>query len=153
MNRSRYVSRPLDTTDRAIIAALSENGRTTVRDLAARIGLSSPSITERIHKLEDAGAIRGYTIVVDPKAFGLGIAAHVRMRALPGELKRLAQMLIDTPEVVEADRITGEDCFLAKVVVSDVQELEAVIDRFAPFSSIDTAIIQSATVVRRLPKL
>ena len=125
----------------------------TVRDLSARIGLSSPSITERIHKLEDAGAIRGYTIVVDPKAFGLGIAAHVRMRALPGELKRLAQMLIDTPEVVEADRITGEDCFLAKVVVSDVQELEAVIDRFVPFSSIDTAIIQSATVVRRLPKL
>ena len=153
MNRSRYVSRPLDTTDRAIIAALSENGRMTVRDLSARIGLSSPSITERIHKLEDAGAIRGYTIVVDPKAFGLGIAAHVRMRALPGELKRLAQMLIDTPEVVEADRITGEDCFLAKVVVSDVQELEAVIDRFVPFSSIDTAIIQSATVVRRLPKL
>ena len=153
MNRSRYVSRPLDTTDRAIIAALSENGRMTVRDLAAQIGLSSPSITERIHKLEDAGAIRGYTIVVDPKAFGLGIAAHVRMRALPGELKRLAQMLIDTPEVVEADRITGEDCFLAKVVVSDVQELEAVIDRFVPFSSIDTAIIQSATVVRRLPKL
>ena len=110
-------------------------------------------ITERIHKLEDAGAIRGYTIVVDPKAFGLGIAAHVRMRAMPGEVKRLAQMLIDTPEVVEADRVTGEDCFLAKVVVSDVHELEIVIDRFLPFSSADTALIQSSTVIRRLPKL
>ena len=143
MNRSRYVSRPLDTTDRAIIAALSENGRMTVRDLSARIGLSSPSITERIHKLEDAGAIRGYTIVVDPKAFGLGIAAHVRMRALPGGVKRLAQMLVDTPEVIEADRVTGEDCFMAKIVVCDVHELEIVIDRFLPFSSADTAIIQS----------
>lgn len=153
MNRSRYVTRPLDTTDQAIIAALSENGRMTVRELAATIGLSSPSVTERIHKLEDAGAIRGYTIAVDPKAFGLGIAAHVRMRAMPGEVKRLAQMLIDTPEIVEADRVTGEDCFLAKVLVSDVQELETVIDRFLPFSSADTAIVQSATVVRRLPKL
>ena len=153
MNRSRYVSRPLDATDRAIIAALSENGRVTVRELATQIGLSSPSITERIHKLEDAGAIRGYTIVVDPKAFGLGIAAHVRMRALPGEVKRVAQMLSESPEVVEADRVTGEDCFLAKVVVSDLYELESVIDRFVPFSSTDTAIIQSATVVRRLPKL
>ena len=123
MNRSRYLSRPLDTTDRAIIAALSENGRMTVRDLAAQIGLSSPSITERIHKLEDAGAIRGYTIVVDPKAFGLGIAAHVRMRALPGEVKRLAQMLVDTPEVIEADRVTGEDCFLAKVVAGPQRAL------------------------------
>jgi Lrp/AsnC family leucine-responsive transcriptional regulator len=153
MNRSRYVNRPLDKTDRVIIAALSENGRMTVRDLAAQIGLSSPSITERIHKLEDAGAIRGYTIVVDPRAFGFGIAAHVRMRAMPGEMKRLAQMLIDTPEVVEADRVTGEDCFFAKVVVSDVHELETIIDRFLPFSSTDTAIIQSSPVVRRLPKL
>lgn len=152
MNRSRYVARPLDATDRAIIAALSTNGRMTVQKLAHQIGLSSPSVTERIHKLRDAGAIRGYTVVVDPKAFGLGIAAHVRMRAMPGEVQRLAQMLIDTPEVVEADRVTGEDCFLAKIVVSDVQELETVIDRFLPFSSTDTAIIQSSTVVRRLPK-
>ena len=153
MNRSRYVTRPLDTTDRAIIAALSTNGRMTVQKLAHQIGLSSPSVTERIHKLQDAGAIRGYTVVVDPKAFGLGIAAHVRIRAMPGEVQRLAQMLIDTPEVVEADRVTGEDCFLAKLVVSDVQELETVIDRFLPFSSTDTAIIQSSTVIRRLPKL
>lgn len=153
MNRSRYVTRTIDSIDRAIIAALKKNGRMTVRELAANIGLSSPSITERIHKLQDAGAIQGYTIVVDHKVFGLRIAAHVRMRAMPGEVNRVAQMLIDTPEVVEADRVTGEDCFLAKVVVGDVRELETVIDRFLPFSSTDTAIIQSSTVVRRLPKL
>lgn len=153
MNRSRYVSRPTDTIDRAIIAALTENGRMTVRELAAQIGLSSPSVTERIHKLEDEGAIRGYTIAVDPGVFGLGIAAHIRMRAIPGHVQRLAQMLIDTPQVIEADRVTGEDCFLAKVVVCDLHELETVIDRFVPFSSTDTAIIQSSTVARRLPKL
>lgn len=153
MNRSRYLTRPLDTTDRAIIAALSKNGRMTVQKLAHQIGLSSPSVTERIHKLQDAGAIRGYTIVVDPKAFGLGIAAHVRMCARPGEVQRLAQMLIDTPEVVEADRVTGEDCFLAKVVACNVLELENVIDRFQPYASADMAIILSSTVERRLPKL
>ena len=153
MNRSRYVTRPLDATDRAIIVALSENGRMTVRELAAHIGLSSPSVTERIHKLEDAGAIQGYSVLVDPKVFGLGIAAHVRLRAMPGEVKRVAQMLIDTPEIVEADRVTGEDCFLAKVLASNVLELENVIDRFQPYASADTAIILSSTVVRRLPKL
>lgn len=153
MNRSRYVTRPLDATDRAIIAALSENGRMTVRELAALIGLSSPSVTERIHKLEDAGAIQGYSVLVDPKVFGLGIAAHVRLRAMPGEVKRVAKMLIDTPEIVEADRVTGEDCFLAKVVAGNVLELENVIDRFQPYASADTAIILSSTVARRLPKL
>ena len=153
MNRSRYVTRRLDTTDRDIIAALTEDGRMTVRDLAAQIGLSSPSATDRIHKLKDAGAITGYTVLVDPKAFGLNIAAYVRIRAMPGEVKRVAQMLSDTPEVVEADRVTGADCFLAKVLVCDVQELEAVVNRFVPFAATHTAIIQSSTVVRRLPKL
>lgn len=72
---------------------------------------------------------------------------------MPGQVQRLAQMIIDTPEIVEADRVTGEDCFMAKVVVSNVHELETVIDRFLPFSSTDTAIVQSSTVVRRLPRL
>ena len=75
------------------------------------------------------------------------------MHAIPGEVKKLMQMLIDTPEVVEADHVTGKDCFLAKIVVCDVQTLETVVDRFLPFASTDTAIIQSSTVVRRLHKL
>jgi Lrp/AsnC family transcriptional regulator, leucine-responsive regulatory protein len=153
MNRSRYVTRPLDKTDRAIIAALTEDGRMTIRDLADQIGMSSPSITERIHKLEDAGAIRGYTVLVDPTVFGLGTSAFVRMSAIPGQGKKLEQMLDDSPEVVEADRITGQDCFLAKLVVSDARELQAVVDRFQLYASADIAIILSSSVVRRLPKL
>lgn len=153
MNRSRYVTRRLDETDREIIAALNEDGRMTIRELADKIGMSSPSVTERIHKLEDAGAIRGYTILFDPKVFGLGIAAHVRMRVRPGEARRVAQMLFDAPEVVEADHVTGEDCFMAKVVVCNVQALETLVDRFLPFASTDTAIVQSTTVRSRLPKL
>lgn len=115
--------------------------------------MPSPSVTERIHKLENADAIRGYSVLVDPKVFGLGIAAHVRIRAMPGEVKRVAQMLIDAPEVVAADRVTGEDCFLAKVVAGNVLELENVTDRFQPYASADTAIILSSTIERRLPKL
>lgn len=153
MNRSRYVTRQIDKIDRAIIAALTEDGRMTIRDLADQIDMSSPSVSERILKLKDAGAIKGYSVQVDPKAFGLVVAAHVRMHAMPGTVKRLEQLLKDTPEVIEADHVTGEDCFLAKLVVHDVAELEAVIDRFRSFSSIDTAIILSPTVARCLPRL
>jgi Lrp/AsnC family transcriptional regulator, leucine-responsive regulatory protein len=85
--------------------------------------------------------------------FSICIAAHVRLRAMPGDVHRVAQMPIDAPEVVEADRVTGEDCFLAKVLACNVLELESVIDRFQPYASADTAIILSSTVVRRLPKL
>jgi Lrp/AsnC family transcriptional regulator, leucine-responsive regulatory protein len=105
-----------------------------------------------MHKLKDAAARPGYRVVVDSSDFGFGIAAHVRFRAMPGEVKRTAQMLIDTPEVVEADRVTEEDSFMTKLSVSDVQELESVIDRFQSLAATDIAIIQPSTVAPRLPK-
>jgi Lrp/AsnC family transcriptional regulator, leucine-responsive regulatory protein len=152
MNRSRYVNRPIDKTDRAIIAALTENGRVTFKDLAEQIELSSPSVTERIRKLEDCGAIRGYTITITPKALGLNVAAHVRFYAMPGEVKKVGQMLKDSPEVIEAVRVTGQDCFLATVVVRELEDIEKMTDRFERFASTDVAIIQSVTVAKRLPK-
>jgi Lrp/AsnC family transcriptional regulator, leucine-responsive regulatory protein len=153
MNRSRYVIRPLDTTDRAIVLALHTKGRITIRDLAEQIGLSSPSVTERILKMEDSGAIRGYSIIIDPKVFGLDVVAHLRILALPGLVDQLLQLLIDTPEIVEADRTTGDDCFLAKAIVRNLSELESLIDRFLPFSSISAFVVLSSPVVRRLPRI
>ena len=153
MNQSRYLTRRLDHIDRAIIAALSEDGRRTIKQVAELIGMSSPSIKARIDKIKDAGAISGYTALIDPRAFGLKVAAHIRMHARIGEVQRVMQLLRDTPEVVEAEQITGEDCFQVKVLVSDAQELHHVVSRFEPYASADTAIILANIVVRRLPKL
>jgi Lrp/AsnC family transcriptional regulator, leucine-responsive regulatory protein len=153
MNRSLYLVRPLDHIDRAIIAALYEDGRRTIKDIAELLNMSSPSITARIEKLKDAGAITGYTVVVDPGAFGLNVAAYVRMNAMPGQVPKLEKLIGDAPEVVESHQITGEDCFLAKVVVSDVHQLKTVVDRFRTCASADPAIILSSPVPIRLPKL
>jgi Lrp/AsnC family leucine-responsive transcriptional regulator len=153
MNRSRYLIRRIDHIDRAIIAALCEDGRRAIKEVAELLDMASPSITARVDKLKDAGAITGYTVVVDPGAFGLNVAAYVRMNAMPGQVRKLEQLIDDAPEVVEAHQITGEDCFLAKVVVSDLHELKIVVDRFQTCSKADTAIILSSPVPRRLPKL
>lgn len=71
MNRSRYIQRVVDPTDRSILAALAANARITVRELAQSIGLSAPSVAERIHRLEDTGVIDGYTIIIDAQALGI----------------------------------------------------------------------------------
>jgi Domain of unknown function (DUF4172)/Lrp/AsnC ligand binding domain/Fic/DOC family len=113
----------------------------------------TPSITARIDKLKDAGAITGYTVVVDPGAFGLNVAAFVRMNAMPGQMNKLIQMVKDTPEIVETFHITGKECLQAKMVVCDMQTLEAVVDRFGSCASTETSVIQSVTVAQRLPKL
>ena len=60
---------------------------------------------------------------VDPKALGLSLAAFVRIRPMPGQLAKVAELAQRAPEVVECHRITGEDCFLLKLHVADVQAL------------------------------
>lgn len=153
MNRSRYVNRAIDKTDRIIVAALFENGRMTFRELGDIIEMSGPSVKDHFNKLMDAGAIRGFTAIVDPKIFGYPIALHLRINAKPGEVDRIAQMLDETPQVIEAHRITGEGCFVASAYITDMAEVQSLSGRFEPFAATDVSVIQSTIVIRRLPKL
>jgi Lrp/AsnC family leucine-responsive transcriptional regulator len=122
-------------------------------DLARAVGLSPPSATERVRRLEEAGVIRGYAAVVDPAALGLSLAAYIRIRPLPGLLGKVAEVLLGLSAIVECDRVTGEDCFVAKAHVRSVAELEALIDEIIPYAMTNTSIIQSSPVRPRLPSL
>ena len=153
LNRSRYIIRALDPVDRAILLALAQNARVTVRELAQKIGLSSPSATERMRRLEDTGVIAGYTVAIDNHALGQPIGVHFRLHPITGEVPRIVAMLAETPEMIEADRVTGEHCLVAKAYVADLRDLERLIDRFLPYAATSAAVIQSSPVNRRLPKL
>jgi Lrp/AsnC family leucine-responsive transcriptional regulator len=139
--------------DVAILRSLSLDARITMADLARSVGLSAPSVAERVRRLEEAGVIRGYGARIDPAALGLGLAAYVRVRPMPGQLKRVAELLAGLEAVVRCDRVTGEDCFVARVHVRSVAELETVIDQLIPYAMTNSSIIQSAPVEERAPPL
>jgi Lrp/AsnC family leucine-responsive transcriptional regulator len=153
VKRLRFQDSGLDAVDAAILRALAADARTTMADLARKVGMSAPSVSERVKRLEEAGVIRGYGAAIDPAALGLGLAAYVRVRPLPGQLKKVAEVLDGLDAVVECDRVTGEDCFIAKAHLRSVGELEALIDRLLPYGTTNSAIIQSSPVKRRLPPL
>ena len=153
MKRLRYESGPLDAVDARIVAALADNARISVADLSRRVGLSSPSVSERLKRLEEAGVIQGYTVRLNPEALGLPLAAWLRIRPVPGQLRKVAEILSGLPEIVECDRVTGEDCFIARAHVRSVEDLEALIDEIIPYAMTNTAIIQSSPVPRRLPPI
>lgn len=144
-------SRPknLDTVNVAILRALSEDARMSMSALGRRVGLSAPAVTERVQRLEQAGVIRGYRLDVDPAAVGLPVAAWVRIKPGPGQLMKIAELAAAIPEVVECHRITGDDCFLAKIHVGGVAELETVLDRFLLFGQTVSSIVQSSPVPPR----
>ena len=73
----------------------------------------------------------------------------LRIRPAPRELKKVSELAQRTPEVVECHRITGDDCYLMKAHVRDVEHLEELIDRFAVYGQTTTSIVQSSPVPRR----
>ena len=153
MKRLRYENGDLDVVDRRLLDLVIENARTSNAELARKVGLTAPSVAERLKRLEEAGVIERYAAVVSPAALGLPISAWLRIRPVPGELQRVAKILRDLPEVSECDRITGEDCFLARVHVQSVAHLEGLIDELISYAMTNPSIIQSSPVERRLPRL
>jgi Lrp/AsnC family leucine-responsive transcriptional regulator len=114
--------------------------------------MSPQSVSERLKRLEDSGVLAGFVPALDPRSLGLAVGAYIRIRPAMGELGRVARIVQEIAEIIECDRITGEDCFIAKVHVATVEELERVIDRLIPYAQTNTSIIQSSPVPRRLPK-
>jgi len=139
----------LDEINRKLLQLLHADPRLSMSELARRVEMSAPAVTERVQRLEEAGVIAGYRLDVDPRALGLPMAAFVRIRPMPGQLTKVADLAQRTPEVVECHRITGEDCFLLKVQVADVKALEKTLDRFLMFAQTTTSIIQSSPVPPR----
>jgi Lrp/AsnC family leucine-responsive transcriptional regulator len=139
----------LDAVDLKLLRLLEKDARTSTAELARSVGLSAPSVAERIRRLQENGVIEAYTVRINPASLGLPLSAWLRIRPVPGQLGAVAEILRGLPEISQCDRVTGEDCFIALVHVASVGELERVIDRIIPYAMTNTAIIQSSPVAPR----
>ncbi len=96
--------------------------------------------------------IQGYRLDIDAAALGLPIAAYVRIRLNPGQLPRIAALAQSIPEIVECHRITGEDCFILKVYLPNLEQLDRILDSFLVYGTTTTSLVQSSPVgLRSLP--
>ncbi|MET0132287.1 MAG: Lrp/AsnC family transcriptional regulator [Kibdelosporangium sp.] len=139
----------MDEVNVRILAELHGRPRLSMSELARRIGMSAPAVTERVQRLEQAGVITGFRMDVDPAAIGLPVAALVRVRPGPGQLPKIIDAARETPQVVECHRVTGEDCFIMKVHAPSIAQLEEVLDKFLIFGQTTTSIVVSTPVPAR----
>jgi Lrp/AsnC family transcriptional regulator, leucine-responsive regulatory protein len=131
---------------------LQAEPRLPMTELGRRVGMSAPAVTERVRRLEEAGVIRGYRLEIDPAALGLPLTAYIRVRPNAGYLPRVAELAQEMPEVVECHRITGEDCFIIKVHLPAMDQLDGILDRLLLLGTTTTSIVQSTPVpLRPLP--
>ncbi|MBB3052605.1 Lrp/AsnC family leucine-responsive transcriptional regulator [Prauserella isguenensis] len=141
----------IDDVDRTLLAALNEDPRLSKSALARRSGLSTPTVSSRIARLERLGVIRGYRLELDPAALGYLISAWVRVRPGPGQLPKVIELAEHTPEISECHRVTGDDCFLLHVHAPSLSSLERILDRFLLHGQTTSAISVSTPVRPRNP--
>ena len=139
----------LDRTDWRLLEELQRDGRASYADLARVVAMSPSAVAERVRRLEEAGVIAGYRATVDPVRVGLDVMAFVRLRYPTGNYRPFHALLDSTPEIVEAHHVTGEDCFVLKVVAGSMRHLEEVTGRIAGLGSVTTSVVYSSPVTGR----
>lgn len=129
----------IDAHDARILAELQRDARITMAELGRRVHLSQPAVTERVRKLEMAGYIKGYRAVVDYQRMGYNIRAMVRVGR--AEYGRVVKLIEQTPEVMNAFNVTGEDSWILEIAVIDVEHLDAVVTKFCILTETSTSIV------------
>src|SRR5215471_9352356 len=139
----------LDGTNLDLLRQLRSAPRIAISELARRVGMSAPAVRDRIARLEDLGVIARWRLELDPVALGFPVLAFVRVRPMPGQLPKIAELAQRIPQVVECHRTTGEDCFIMKVYFVAMEELDQVLDQFLAHGQTTTSLVQSTPVPSR----
>ena len=118
----------MDRTDRRLVEALRANGRLSWAELGRLVGMSGPSVQERVRRLEDRGVLRGYHAAVDPEQVGLGTSALVGLfQGDDTETDDVVEAVRQVPAVEDCWFVAGEAELVVKVRVPDVAALEATV--------------------------
>lgn len=143
------VDPPIDRTDERLLAELQQHGRASYADLARAVAMSPSAVAERVRRLEESGIIAGYRATLDAEKLGLDVLAFVRLRYPTGNYKPFHALLDSTPEIIEAHHVTGEDCFVLKVLTRSMRHLEEVTGRIAGLGSVTTSVVYSSPLPGR----
>ena len=118
----------LDAIDRSLVTALQDDGRASLAQLGKLVGLSAPSVMERVRKLESAGVITGYHAAIDGRALGLDITSFIGVSInYPKDIDGFLARLSERSEVLECHHVTGGHTLLLKVKTRNTASLEVLI--------------------------
>ena len=143
MARTTQPGRPLDATDRNLIALLRRDCKRTLADLGAEVALSAAAVKRRVDRLQREGIIRGYGAIVDTQATGDGLEALVEIYCSDSTAPADVRASGDLPEVVSAFTVSGEPDALVRVRVESIRHLETIIERLRR----DRNIVRTRTLI------
>ena len=132
---------------------LDADGRASLAEIGKRVGLSGPAVGERLRRLREDGVIEGFGVRVDPRALGYTMEAIVRIKPRSRQMHLVEQMIRDEPRFTSCDRVTGEDCFVARLALLSVAELDALLLPLHERAETHTSIVKPSLLRARMPDL
>ena len=141
----------LDAVSWKILEALQLNARKSFAEIGRQIGLSTPAVAERVHRLEEAGVITGYHVALDVAKLGVPIRVMVRL-TIPGgdvHVSRSVAAIKEMNEISRCHRVTGDESFVIEANVVSIRHMEALIDRLSALGATSTSTVLSSPVHRR----
>ncbi|MDX2006665.1 MAG: Lrp/AsnC family transcriptional regulator [Meiothermus sp.] len=138
----------LDKANMAILAELQRDARISYSELGRRVKLSTPAVTERVRRLEEAGVISGYGARVEPATLGYPIVALIELEVPPTRYNSVLEFAQRTLEIRECYFVTGESSFVARVVARSVQHLQELIQQMSVYGSTKTSVVLSSPIVK-----
>jgi len=137
----------LDDVDRHILSVLQENCKLPLGRIGERVGLSAPSVTERIKKLEESGVIRGYTAILDARQLGKDITAFIGVFVdHPKLIGKFEWEIARFEDVQECHHVTGEYTLLLKIKTENTSTLEALLGKIRSLEGV--ARTETSVVLR-----
>lgn len=118
----------MNSYDSKIIKQLMKNARTSWAELGSLLGLSAPAAADRVHKLEEAGVIKGYSALINPEKAGCELAALIAVTIdIPENKAKFLNVVNNTLEITECHHVTGREDYIVKIRCSGTRELERLI--------------------------
>jgi Lrp/AsnC family transcriptional regulator, leucine-responsive regulatory protein len=140
----------LDETGWRLLQELRRNARLSYAELGRRVGLSLPSVTDRVRKMEEAGIITGYQAEIDLAKLDIPVLAIVHLRGIGGRsCQEAVARVTEIPETLECYRVTGDDSIIVKVAATSLDHLARVIDQLSLSGVPSTSIVRSKPMKRQ----
>ncbi len=136
----------IDSLNWKILKCLQESSRMSNSEIGRRVGISSPAVSERIKKMEDAEIIQGYKAFISPIEAGYQLKAIITLRAFMGMLKPFLEKVTTYNEVINCYRITGNENIVMEVILKNQMHLESFIDQLIVYGETKTQIVLSQVV-------
>lgn len=145
----------LDEIDIAILEILQKNARTKRNELADEVGLSLPSVSERMRKMEELGVIHGYHAVVDPKSVGKDVTAFITVTVDSSKhFQPFIEHVCANDEILEVHAVTGEGTHLLKIRTENTSTLEKLLAKIQSWHGVTrsttSVVLSSAKETMRL---